>query len=80
METETRRGGKRQSPPIERMAYSIPEFCTANGISRAHYFNEKKAGRGPREMHVGARVLISKEAAADWRRQREQVAEVEQAA
>jgi hypothetical protein len=65
---------------MEPTAYSIPEFCDAHRISRAHYFNLQKAGEGPRVMHVGARVIISREAAADWRRQRELVAEREQSA
>ena len=31
-----------------------------------------KKGTGPRLMRVGKKVLITKEAAADWRRAREQ--------
>jgi len=56
---------------MEPTAYKIDEFCGAHRISRAHYFNLKKAGLGPREMRAGARVIISAEAAADWRRERE---------
>lgn len=52
-------------------AYSIPEFCTAHRISRATFYNLVNAGQGPRLMKVGTRTLISKEAAADWRRERE---------
>jgi hypothetical protein len=53
-------------------AYSIDQFCIAHGnICRASYYNMKKAGKGPREMRVGSRVLISQEAAAEWRRARE---------
>lgn len=53
---------------MEREAYTIEEFCRSHGFSRAHYFNLRKDGRGPRVMHVGARVLISRESATDWRR------------
>ncbi len=56
---------------MDREAYTIEEFCRAHGISRAHYFNIQKQGDGPRVMRVGTRVLVSKEAAADWRRARE---------
>lgn len=56
---------------MEPQAYTIPQFCDAHGFSRAHFFNLKKAGKGPREMKVGARVLISREAAEQWRRDRE---------
>ena len=54
-----------------REAYSIPEFCEQNSISRSFYFVLRKDGRGPREMSVGRRKLVSREAAADWRRERE---------
>lgn len=56
---------------MEPQAYTIEAFCEAHGFSRAHYFNQAKEGRGPRVMRVGSRVLISKEAAAEWRRERE---------
>jgi len=52
-------------------AYSIPEFCVAHRISRASFYNLLKAGEAPRTMRVGGRVLVSKEAATDWRRERE---------
>jgi hypothetical protein len=64
-----------ERPPVERAAYTIEEFCEAHGgFSRAHFFNLRAAGLGPREMCVGRRRLISKEAAEDWRRQREAAA------
>ena len=51
--------------------FTIEEFCRAHRISRSLYFRMKWDGYGPREMKVGRRVLVSKEAAADWRRERE---------
>ncbi len=54
--------------PEEKDAYSIPEFCRRHGISQSFYFDMSRNGRGPRVMRLGARVLISREAAADWRR------------
>jgi hypothetical protein len=64
------------SPPYEAVgppaaAYTIAQFCLAHGISQAMYFKEKAAGRGPIEMKIGTRRLISFESAAAWRRQRE---------
>jgi hypothetical protein len=56
----------------ERDAYRIPEFCRRNGFSQAMYFKIAAAGDGPRVMRVGKRVLISREAAAEWRRSREE--------
>src|SRR5438105_839917 len=54
-----------------RAAYTIDEFCEAHRISRSklyHLWNER---RGPRMMRIGTKVLITAEAAADWRRERE---------
>lgn len=56
---------------MEREAFSIPEFCAANSISRSFYFKLRKAGLTPREMRIGNRVLISREAATEWRLERE---------
>lgn len=55
-----------------RDAFTIAEFCARNGkISRAFYFKLRSEGLGPRELRLGTRVLITAEAAADWRRERE---------
>jgi hypothetical protein len=51
--------------------YSIAQFCARHGISERFYFKLKAAGRGPAEMQLGNRVLISREAAARWRAERE---------
>ena len=59
------------SLPPPRLALSIPEFCAAYGISQGLFYKLKKQREGPREMKVGARTLISLEAAAEWRRKRE---------
>jgi hypothetical protein len=49
-------------------AFSIPEFCLRNSISSALFFKLAREGRDPRLMRVGRRTLITKEAAAAWRR------------
>jgi hypothetical protein len=53
----------------EQDAFTITEFCRRHRISQAFYFKLKRLGLGPREMNVLTRVLISKESAADWRRE-----------
>jgi hypothetical protein len=65
---------------MELEAFSITEFCTAHRISRATFYNLLAAGEGPRTMKVGNRVLISRDAAADWRREREQASKAPEAA
>ena len=58
---------------MTKSAYSISEFCLDHGISRGTYYNLKRRGRGPREMHLGGQtVRITEEAAAEWRRQMEE--------
>jgi hypothetical protein len=52
-------------------AYNIEDFCRSHGISRRTFYSLIQSGKAPRLMRVGARVLISREAAADWRRDME---------
>ncbi|PSO30123.1 hypothetical protein [Bradyrhizobium sp. MOS002] len=61
-------------PKVPHGAYSIPEFCAAHGISEVLYYRLGRAGLGPRIMKVGSRTLISIEACAEWRRERETIA------
>ena len=64
-----------RGPPVDRtvpqLAMSIPQFAEAHGISASMYFKLKKQGLTPREMKVGSRTLITFEAAAQWRAERE---------
>lgn len=52
-------------------AFSITEFCRRNRISVQLFYKLKPQGLMPRTFRLGARVLISREAAAAWRRKRE---------
>jgi hypothetical protein len=52
-------------------AFSIAEFCRRNSISVAMFYKLKQAGQAPKTFYVGVRQLISRESAADWRRERE---------
>lgn len=56
---------------MDRLAFSIQEFCKLHGLCRATFYNLINRGQGPRTMKVGARTLISIEAAAEWRREME---------
>jgi hypothetical protein len=55
----------------ERDAYSIEEFCRRHNVSHGTFYNMRKRGQGPREARAMTRVLITKEAAADWRKKNE---------
>jgi hypothetical protein len=52
-------------------AHNIPSFCVSNDISEAYYYKLKREGRGPREIEFDGRIIITPEAEADWRRERE---------
>jgi hypothetical protein len=54
-----------------KQAYSVTAFCQLNSISRALYYKMRAEGKAPTEIRVGRRVLISQEAAAEWRRRME---------
>ena len=60
--------------PIPPVCYSVKEFCVAHAISSDMFFKLKRRGLAPRTMRVGARTLISVEAAAEWRRECEATA------
>lgn len=49
------------------LAFSITKFCARHSISRAHFYVLRNTGKGPRELRAGDRVLITAEAAAEWR-------------
>ena len=49
-------------------AMSIAEFCRRHDLSEPFYYKLQKQGRGPKTIRLGARTLITVEAAAKWRR------------
>jgi hypothetical protein len=57
--------------PADPDAYSVEQFCAKHGISQSLFYKMRREGLGPEEIRLGVRVLISKEAAARWRAQRE---------
>ncbi|WP_342726079.1 hypothetical protein AAFG07_03780 [Bradyrhizobium sp. B097] len=61
----------RPNKSIDPDAYSIDEFCARHRISRPLFYKMKQQGLMPVTFNVGTRVLISREAAAVWRRARE---------
>jgi predicted DNA-binding transcriptional regulator AlpA len=59
----TRQGG--------RAAQTVAEFCDDNRISRSKFYQLIDQGIAPRIMRIGAKVLITSDAAAEWRAERE---------
>jgi hypothetical protein len=52
-------------------AHTQLSFCISNNISESLYHKLKRQGRGPREIELDGRIIISPEAEQDWRRERE---------
>lgn len=56
----------------ERAAFTVEAFCISHSISRAHLYQLWKDGLGPKRIPgIGRKVLISVEAAREWRSQME---------
>jgi predicted DNA-binding transcriptional regulator AlpA len=51
--------------------FDIRSFCEANHISRGFFYKIAAEGKGPRTIRIGRKVLISREAAAEWRQRME---------
>jgi hypothetical protein len=60
--------------PANRDAYSVEAFARAHSLSVAMFYKLRAQGLAPACFKVGARTLISREAAARWRAAREQAA------
>jgi hypothetical protein len=51
--------------------FTVEEFCRSHRIGRTTFYALAKIGKAPRTIHLAQKVLVSREAAADWRRERE---------
>ena len=61
------RGRKRRPRGPPTLAFRVQEFCDQHRISKAHYYNLRKQGLGPRETDVDGVTIITAEDAAAWR-------------
>jgi predicted DNA-binding transcriptional regulator AlpA len=68
----SRRKAARRPVPEEVDCYSVLEFCRRHGFSRPHFYRLRAQGLTPVEFRLGTRVLITREAAEAWRRERSQ--------
>ncbi|MCC7203113.1 MAG: hypothetical protein IT393_10700 [Nitrospirae bacterium] len=55
----------------QQNAFTISDFCESHKISRAFFYQLVKAGKGPLIIRLGSKRLVTKEAAAEWRRKLE---------
>lgn len=62
-------GARRSVPDNDADAYSVQEFCRRHRLSPQLFY--KRPDLMPDSFYVGTRRLISREAAARWRAERE---------
>jgi hypothetical protein len=62
------------NPDPNALALSIKTFCILHNVSEDLFYKMQREGWGPDTMAVGSRTLISHEAAARWRAEREKAA------
>ena len=60
--------------PDSEQSLTINEFCAAEEICRATFYNLQRAGLGPDTILVGSRQRISAEARRRWHQERERAA------
>jgi hypothetical protein len=60
-------GGAPNKKNVEMDAYSVEEFCRRHSISRSTYYVMQSEGTGPDECRVKNRVLVTAEAAQEFR-------------
>jgi hypothetical protein len=53
--------------PVQAAALTVSQFSEAHGFGRNRYFALQREGLAPRTFRIGKRVMISAEAARDWR-------------
>lgn len=57
---------------MEKQTFSINEFCQRFGISASMFYKLRRQGKAPDILKIGARTLITAEAADEWQRDMEQ--------
>jgi hypothetical protein len=67
-------------PAADAKMLTRQEFCARNRFSIPFYNKLKEQGLGPREIRVQSKILITAEADADWRAEREAETATQQAA
>jgi len=55
------------APPVPPAALTVAEFSQAHGFGRNRFYTLQREGLAPRTFRIGKRVMISVEAARDWR-------------
>jgi hypothetical protein len=69
----TTRSEARSTSPLERVAFTVPEFCFRNNISVPTYQRLRKQGLGPVELRFGLNgIRITAQAEIAWQERLQQ--------
>ena len=60
------RASKAQSPHVDILGRSIPQWCSAYDVSRATFYNLEKNGQAPATIKLGRRRIITNAASQAW--------------
>ena len=60
----------RDTSKVSLLAMTIELFCRSHSMGKNTYYKLQANGKGPTEIRLGTKVLISVEDAAEWRRSR----------
>ena len=52
---------------MQRELFSVNAFCEAHSISRATFYRLLASGEGPKVVSIRGRIMVTSEAAAEWR-------------
>jgi hypothetical protein len=61
----------KNKPIPDDRSYTVDEFCAAERMSRAKFYEDLRAGRGPRFYQNGIQKRITHQARLDWQLKRE---------
>lgn len=56
---------------MEKLAFTVPEWCEARCMSRGRFHELEQAGLAPRTYAVASKKYISREADAEWQQRME---------
>jgi hypothetical protein len=71
LDREIIRRQRRVRTDVEPLVYNVPRFCDSHEISRTQLFKRWKQGLSPRFYWQGRQRRITREAAAEYRAERE---------
>lgn len=51
---------------MEKMAFTVTEFCKAYGVSRGRFHELQQVGLAPKVYYIASKPYVSRKAADEW--------------